>query len=188
MAEAYALRTFLRDIAGIVVEEREPARIVMLITPFLQRFAAQGSGLLDSVLQAPPDQRGAYLLHEEGDDSFFVIVTLLPPAASTGVHFHGDWRASVVLRGEQEQTTYRRADEGSDLSCAELVEAGRERQASGAISLLPDGGYHGARSVDGPTLLLSVLAGSPDEHAYYRYDAEAKALRREGFGFLKAAH
>ena len=188
MPGAYPLQLFLRDVAGIVVEEDRPARIVSFLTPLLHRFATDGSGLPEYVLRTTQTQAGAFLLHEEGDDSFFVIANLLPPGAHTGIHYHGDWRAAVVLRGEQDETTYRRADEGSDLSCAELVETGRQRQATGSVSVLPDGGYHSAHN-GGATavLLLAVLAGTPDDHAYYCYDAETKALRRAELDFLKAA-
>jgi predicted metal-dependent enzyme (double-stranded beta helix superfamily) len=176
---SYPLRAFLRDVAGIVVEEEEPARIVGMVTPLLERFAADGSGLPETLLRGTSSQAAAYLLHEEGDDSFFVIASVLLPGAATGIHYHGVWRAAVVLRGEQEETSYRRADEGSDLTGAELVESGRTHQTAGAISALPDGGFHSAQNGAGePVVLLTILAGTPEGHAYYRYDADAKALRR----------
>ncbi|HVC31249.1 MAG TPA: hypothetical protein VND24_08685 [Steroidobacteraceae bacterium] len=188
MADGYPLQAFLRDVAGIVVEEQEPARIVRLLTPLLRRFAIEGAGLPAHLLHWPHEGAGASLLHEEGDDSFFVIATVLPPGAATTIHYHGDWRAAVLMRGEQEETTYRRADEGSDLTCAEIAEEGRARQTAGSVSAMAAGGYHSAKNDGGvDALLIAILAGTPDDHPYYRYDAEAKALRREQIELLKAA-
>jgi predicted metal-dependent enzyme (double-stranded beta helix superfamily) len=186
MAERYALRTLLRDIAGIVVEEEQPSRILELIAPLLERFAQQGSGLPPGIRESRSEQPRSYLLHEEGDGSFFVIARVLPADGDTGVHFHAAWRASILLEGEQEQTTYRRADEGGDLTCADLAEASRERRGSAALSASPDGVYHRTRnSRQTPAIALAVLAGTPDDHPYYRYDSESRTLRRAELAFVK---
>lgn len=189
MAEGYPFRVFIRDVAGIVVEEQQPERIVTLLTPLLQQFLASPAGM--PTFRPDGDSAGIrhHLLHEEGDGSFFIIASTLQPGVSTGPHLHGDWALGGVLSGRRQETGYRRADEGTDLTCAELVESDRVLKSPGEVwRMLPQECHAGANPEQTPLISLHLLAGTPERHPYYRYNAESRTLHRAHLPLARALH
>jgi predicted metal-dependent enzyme (double-stranded beta helix superfamily) len=81
---------------------------------------------------------GQYALYRAEDGSLCLFSLVVPAGVSTPVHDHLAWGVVGVYRGEQHETVYRRLDDGSDASRAQL-EIAREQplEAGDLYALIP---------------------------------------------------
>ena len=63
---------------------------------------------------------GQYALYRAEDGSLCLFALVVPAGASTPVHDHLAWGLVGLYRGEQQETVYRRLDDGRDEAKAEL--------------------------------------------------------------------
>lgn len=187
MADGYPIREFIREVAGIVVEERDPQRIVALIAPFVRRFLSEGSGMPEYARHAQGGQATAHLLHREGDDSFFIMTIAMPPGAEGAIHCHNSWIVSGVLEGIEAETLYRR--ETGPEGAVEFAQSGSRRNAPGAISALTSPEEFHALANPGAvlSLVIDVLSGSPESHLRLVYDPQSKSLTPSPYTIARAS-
>ena len=82
---------------------------------------------------------GQWLLFRAGDRSLSLFSLVIPPGSATPVHDHLAWGLVGLYRGEQEETVYRRVDDGSVHDHAQLdVEEVRTLHPGDFYLLLPD--------------------------------------------------
>jgi 3-mercaptopropionate dioxygenase len=105
-------------------------RVEALKPAFAQLLAADG-WLPESC--AVPDEKsrmgdgiGQYALYRAEDGSLCLFSLVVPADAATPVHDHLAWGLVGVYRGEQDETVYRRLDDGSDPARAQLEVAKRQ--------------------------------------------------------------
>jgi predicted metal-dependent enzyme (double-stranded beta helix superfamily) len=105
-------------------------RVEALKPAFAQLLAAEG-WLPESC--AVPDEKsrmgdgiGQYALYRADDGSLCLFSLVVPAGAATPVHDHLAWGLVGVYRGEQDETVYRRLDDGSDPARAQLEVAKRQ--------------------------------------------------------------
>lgn len=117
-------------------------RVEALKPAFAQLLAADG-WLPESC--AVPDEKsrmgdgiGQYALYRAEDGSLCLFSLVIPPEAATPVHDHLAWGLVGMYRGEQDETVYRRLDDGSDPARAHLEVAKRQALKPGDFyPLLP---------------------------------------------------
>src|SRR5438093_7556831 len=63
---------------------------------------------------------GQYALYRAEDGSLCLFSLVVPASAATPVHDHLAWGIVGIYRGVQDETVYRRLDDGSDSQHAEL--------------------------------------------------------------------
>jgi predicted metal-dependent enzyme (double-stranded beta helix superfamily) len=63
---------------------------------------------------------GQYALYRADDGSLCLFALVVPAGASTPVHDHLAWGLVGLYRGEQQETVYRRLDDGRDEATAQL--------------------------------------------------------------------
>jgi 3-mercaptopropionate dioxygenase len=81
---------------------------------------------------------GQYALYRARDGSLCLFSLVVPPGASTPVHDHLAWGLVGIYRGRQDETVYRRLDDGGDPSRARLEVAKRQQLGPGeCYALLP---------------------------------------------------
>jgi 3-mercaptopropionate dioxygenase len=117
-----ALVTATREASATIADVR--ARVDALRPAFAELLGADG-WLPDEYAQ--PDVKsgmgggiGQYALYRAQDGSLCLFSLVIPPGVSTPVHDHLAWGVIGVYRGRQEETIYRRLDDGSDESRAQL--------------------------------------------------------------------
>src|SRR5262249_60151037 len=77
-------------------------------------------------------------LYRAEDGSLCLFSLVVPVGASTPVHDHLAWGLVGIYRGRQDETVYRRLDDGSDPARAELEVAKRQQLGRGACyTLMP---------------------------------------------------
>src|SRR6478672_370844 len=81
---------------------------------------------------------GQYALYRAEDGSLCLFALVVPVGASTPVHDHLAWGLVGIYRGRQDETVYRRLDDGSDPTRARLEVAKRQQLGRGEFyALLP---------------------------------------------------
>src|SRR5205823_10567625 len=84
------------------------------------------------------DGIGQYALYRAEDGSLCLFSLVVPADAATPVHDHLAWGLVGVYRGEQDETVYRRLDDGTDPTRAQLELAKRQALGPGDFyALLP---------------------------------------------------
>lgn len=106
------------------------ARIEALKPSFARLLAADG-WLPDDYARPDETSRmgdgiGQYALYRAEDGSLCLFSLVVPSDAETPVHDHLAWGLVGVYRGEQDETVYRRLDDGCDPSQAQLEVAKRQ--------------------------------------------------------------
>ncbi len=117
-------------------------RVAALMPSFAALLAADG-WLPEEF--ARPDEKsgmgggiGQYALYRAEDGSLCLFTLVVPAGASTPVHDHLAWGLVGIYRGRQDETVYRRLDDGSDPSHADLEVAAQQTLARGeCYTLLP---------------------------------------------------
>jgi 3-mercaptopropionate dioxygenase len=110
-------RQMARDVA--------PSERIEALKPAFARLLADDHWLPDDLARADAKSRmgdgiGQYALYRAEDGSLCLFSLVVPPGASTPVHDHLAWGIVGVYRGEQDETVYRRLDDGSDAAHAQL--------------------------------------------------------------------
>jgi predicted metal-dependent enzyme (double-stranded beta helix superfamily) len=125
LVDTPAIRALIEETQRQMERDVSNAERIEALKPAFGRLLASDSWLPDSL--ARPDDKsrmgdgiGQYALYRAEDGSLCLFSLVVPPAASTPVHDHLAWGIVGVYRGEQDETVYRRLDDGSDPARAQL--------------------------------------------------------------------
>jgi 3-mercaptopropionate dioxygenase len=154
--ETTRLRASIRD---------DAARVEALRPAFATLLAADG-WLPDSCAQPDEASRmgggiGQYALYRAEDRSLCLFSLVVPAGASTPVHDHLAWGLVGIYRGRQDETVYRRLDDGIDPARARLEISKRQQLDRGQFyALLPpaDDIHYVSTLSDTPSISIHLLA------------------------------
>ncbi|MGH8186891.1 MAG: hypothetical protein ACREUC_10035 [Steroidobacteraceae bacterium] len=116
---------------------------------------------------------GQYALYRAEDGSLCLFSLVIPPGASTPVHDHLAWGVIGVYRGRQEETIYRRLDDGRDERRARLEVARQQVVQAGEFYTLlpPTDDIHFVKTVsDVPSVSIHLLANDTACVWRHRFD------------------
>jgi 3-mercaptopropionate dioxygenase len=126
---------------------------------------------------------GQWLLFRAADRSMSLFSLVVPSRSATPVHDHLAWGLVGLYRGEQEETVYHRADDGSSDEHAHLdvVEVRTLRQVDFYVLLPPEGDIHAVRTTsEAPSVSIHLLgndAGCVWRHAFDPTAAKVRSFR-----------
>lgn len=115
------LRSFVTEMATLLRETADEARILEAGGALLQRLVARDDWLPEAYAQADPERYGQYLLHCDSLERFSVVSFVWGPGQATPIHDHTVWGLVGVLRGAELAQAYVRQAGG-------LVAAGAPRR------------------------------------------------------------
>jgi 3-mercaptopropionate dioxygenase len=104
---------------------------------------------------------GQYALYRAEDGSLCLFSLVVPVGAATPVHDHLAWGLVGIYRGRQDETVYRRLDNGADEGRADLEVAKRQELGRGEFYALlpPIDDIHYVRTIsDTPSISIHLLA------------------------------
>jgi len=135
---------------------------------------------------------GQYALYRAEDGSLCLFSLVIPAGAQTPIHDHLAWGLIGVYRGVQDETVYRRLDDGSDESHAKLDVARRQTVKHGEFyTLLPPlDDIHYVRTIsDTPSISIHLLANDTACVTRHRFDAQTGIVTpfRSGYSNAKCA-
>jgi predicted metal-dependent enzyme (double-stranded beta helix superfamily) len=113
---------------------------------------------------------GQYALYRAEDGSLCLFSLVVPPGSSTPVHDHLAWGLVGIYRGRQDETVYRRLDDGSDPERAELRVSKRQELGPGDFYPLlpPTDDIHYVRTIS-ETASVSIHLLANDTACVWRH-------------------
>ena len=141
------------------------ARVDALKPAFAALLAAEG-WLPDNFARPDESSRmgggiGQYALYRAEDRSLCLFSLVVPAGSATPVHDHLAWGLVGIYRGRQDETVYRRLDDGSDPAQARLEVSKRQQLGPGQFyALLPpaDDIHYVTTISDTPSISIHLLA------------------------------
>ena len=135
---------------------------------------------------------GQYALYRAEDGSLCLFSLVIPPGAQTPIHDHLAWGLIGVYRGVQDETVYRRLDDGGDESRAQLEVARQQTVKHGEFyTLLPPlDDIHYVKTIsDVPSISIHLLANDTACVTRHRFDAATGVVTpfRSGYSNAKCA-
>jgi 3-mercaptopropionate dioxygenase len=132
---------------------------------------------------------GQYALYRAEDGSLTLFSLVIPAGAETPVHDHLAWGLIGVYRGRQDETVYRRLDEGQVEGEARLEVARRQTMETGEFYALlpPRDDIHFVRTVsDVPSVSIHLLANDTACVWRHRFDPAAGTMQAFRSGYSNA--
>lgn len=135
---------------------------------------------------------GQYALYRAEDGSLCLFSLVIPPGSQTPIHDHLAWGLIGVYRGVQDETVYRRLDDGGDEGRADLQVARQQTVTHGQFyTLLPPlDDIHYVKTVsDVPSVSIHLLANDTACVTRHRFDAATGIVTpfRSGYSNAKCA-
>ena len=135
---------------------------------------------------------GQYALYRAQDGSLCLFSLVIPPGAQTPIHDHLAWGLIGVYRGMQDETVYRRLDDGADDTKATLEVARQQTVKHGEFyTLLPPlDDIHYVKTVsDVPSISIHLLANDTACVTRHRFDAATGVVTpfRSGYSNARCA-
>ena len=132
---------------------------------------------------------GQYALYRADDGSLCLFSLVVPPKSRTPVHDHLAWGLVGIYRGEQDETIYRRLDDGSEAGKARLEIQQQQRLSAGQFySLLPpQDDIHYVETVsDVPSISIHLLANDTACVWRHKFDPQAGSVTAFRSGYSNA--
>ena len=137
------IRALIDETRRLTAAIPDAATRVDALRPAFAALLAADGWLPDSCAQPYTGSRmgggiGQYALYRAEDGSLCLFSLVVPAGASTPVHDHLAWGLVGIYRGRQDETVYRRLDDGSDPARARLEISKRQQLGRGEFyTLLP---------------------------------------------------
>jgi predicted metal-dependent enzyme (double-stranded beta helix superfamily) len=170
-----------------------PARVEALKPAFGALLAAEG--WLPDAYAAPDETSkmgggiGQYALYRAKDGSLCLFSLVIPVGAETPVHDHLAWGIVGIYRGRQDETVYRRLDDGRDAARADLEIAKRQTLRRGEFYALipPADDIHYVKTVsDAPSVSIHLLANDTACVWRHRFDPDSGVVTPFRSGYANA--
>jgi predicted metal-dependent enzyme (double-stranded beta helix superfamily) len=172
------LEEFIAEVRRVAAEEPHRPRTVQILRPAFAGLLRDQTWLPERF--ALPDPSGGmgggignYLIYRSADRSLTLMSLVLPAGSSTPVHDHLAWGLVGLYRGEQEETVYRRLDDGDEHDKADLVAVERRHLRPGDFYdlLPPEGDIHGVQAIgEQPSVSIHLLGNDIGCTWRHRYE------------------
>jgi predicted metal-dependent enzyme (double-stranded beta helix superfamily) len=132
---------------------------------------------------------GQYALYRAEDGSLCLFSLVVPVGQSTPVHDHLAWGLVGIYRGRQDETVYRRVDDGSDPARATLEIAKRQELGRGELYALlpPTDDIHYVRTIsDTVSISIHLLANDTACVWRHRFDSVSGVVTPFRSGYANA--
>ena len=188
------IRALIDETQRLMRDVADDASRVDRLRPAFGRLLAAEGWLPDEYAQPDHKSRmgggiGQYALYRAEDGSLCLFALVVPPGARTPVHDHLAWGLVGLYRGQQHETIYRRADDGSRDGRAVLEVARRQAIGRGEFyTLLPplDDIHHVETVSDTPSVSIHLLANDTACVWRHRFDPDAQTVTAFRSGYSNA--
>jgi predicted metal-dependent enzyme (double-stranded beta helix superfamily) len=194
LVDAPEVRSLIAETERLTAAIKDDAARVEALRPAFARLLA-ADGWLPETCAAPDDASrmgggiGQYALYRAEDGSLCLFSLVVPAGASTPVHDHLAWGLVGIYRGRQDETVYRRLDDGRDPAHAELEVAKRQQLGPGEFYTLlpPTDDIHYVRTIsDTPSISIHLLANDTACVWRHRFDPASGAVTPFRSGYANA--
>jgi predicted metal-dependent enzyme (double-stranded beta helix superfamily) len=179
LVDAPAIRALVEETRRLTTEIADTKQRVEALRPAFARLLAADDWL--PTQYGEPDLKsgmgggiGQYALYRAEDGSLCLFSLVIPAGSQTPIHDHLAWGLIGVYRGVQDETVYRRVDDGRDELEARLEVARQQTVKQGQFyTLLPPlDDIHYVKTVsDTPSISIHLLANDTACVVRHRFDA-----------------
>lgn len=164
------------------------------LTPAFSELLAADGWLPERYAQPDDASRmgdgiGQYALYRAQDGSLCLFSLVIPAGAETPVHDHLAWGIVGLYRGEQDETVYRRVDDGSDPAHAQLEVSKRQPLKRGDVYPLipPTDDIHYVKTTSAAaSISIHLLANDTACVWRHRYEPASGAVTPFRSGYANA--
>src|SRR5438046_4004032 len=166
LVDTREIRALIDETRHLTKTIRTDAQRVEALRPAFARLLAADGWLPEECARPDAGSRmgggiGQYALYRAEDGSLSLFSLVVPAGAATPVHDHLAWGLVGIYRGRQDETVYRRLDDGSDPARARLEISKRQQLGRGEFYTLlpPADDIHFVTTVsDTPYISIHLLA------------------------------
>ena len=182
------IRALIEETERLRRDVEDDATRVERLRPAFARLLSADGWLPDAFGQ--PDAKsgmgggiGQYALYRAEDGSLCLFSLVIPPKSRTPVHDHLAWGLVGIYRGQQDETIYRRLDDGTEEGKAVLAVQQQQRLSAGEFYTLlpPQDDIHYVETVsDIPSISIHLLANDTAcvwRHRYHPDEGTVTAFR-----------
>jgi 3-mercaptopropionate dioxygenase len=194
LVDAPEIRTLIAETRRLTREIADTdTRVAALKPAFAKLLAAEG--WLPAACSRADEKSGMgggigqYALYRAEDGSLCLFSLVVPAGASTPVHDHLAWGLVGIYRGRQDETVYRRLDDGSDPARATLAVAKQQTLDRGDFYALlpPADDIHYVRTVsDTPSISIHLLANDTACVWRHRFEPDSGKVTPFRSGYANA--
>ena len=188
------IRALVAETQRLMQEEGDDRARVEKLRPAFARLLAADGWLPDAC--AAPDFKsgmgggiGQYALYRAEDGSLCLFSLVIPPKSRTPVHDHLAWGLVGIYRGAQDETIYRRVDDGEEEGKATLEIQQQQRLSAGEFYTLlpPKDDIHYVETVsDTPSISIHLLANDTACVWRHRFEPDAGTVTAFRSGYSNA--
>ena len=188
------IRALIDETHRQVAHADDPVKRVEALKPAFARLLAAEGWLPDTF--ARPDEKsrmgegiGQYALYRAEDGSLCLFSLVVPADSATPVHDHLAWGLVGLYRGAQDETVYRRLDDGSDPNTAKLEVSKRQSLEPGDFYALipPTDDIHYVKTIsETPSISIHLLANDTACVWRHRFDPASGAVSAFRSGYANA--
>jgi predicted metal-dependent enzyme (double-stranded beta helix superfamily) len=188
------IRALIEETARLTGAIRDDAARVEALRPAFAALLAADGWLPDSCAQPDASSRmgggiGQYALYRAENGSLCLFSLVVPPGAATPVHDHLAWGLVGIYRGRQDETVYRRLDDGADPARARLEVSKRQQLGPGQFyALLPpaDDIHYVSTISDTPSISIHLLANDTACVWRHRFEPDSGVVTPFRSGYANA--
>ena len=177
---SYTLHQFAGDVATAAkqIESGGIQAFRAALHDPVRQIVARTDLLENAMPRAGNNVAESWFLYFDGNMS--IVLFKVPQAPAVQPHDHGIWETLFVYRGKIRHTVYQRADDGSQLGRAHLMEVDSALLGPGEFALVaPPKDIHGFHAVEDDTYGITVSMGAyKPERLYFDLSAGSYEVRR----------
>ncbi len=157
---SYNIENLVADIKSLRTDCQDEAQLMDSIRPLAIR-AAMDPGLIDSRMYVADEELGygSTLLHEESDQTLFIVVDSWLPGRGVRPHDHGTWAVVVSMTGTEKNILWQRVDDGRTSGYAKLEKGAEIDVGIGEAITLATGEIHSVENQGSETTLSLHIYG-----------------------------
>lgn len=135
MSSSYSLDQYVCDLRSITAKQTDPVTITKLVAPLARKFAQTPGWMRPEYRECDVEQGfGVHILHEEPNHDLAVFLISWLPNRGTTPHNHKTWAVVVGLKGQEQEVSYDRLDDGSNPGYADLRRTDSHVMTAGDIA------------------------------------------------------
>ena len=172
--------TFVEQLRAIAAQETTAAAIVARVRPLVQALVDDPRWLKPKMEVCDPEQGfGIHMLHEEADHRLAVLVAAWLPGRGIPPHDHGTWSVVGGVRGVEQNTFWKRVDDGTNTALAEIVADRTVNIGPGDVITNFERDIHSVKNAsDVATVSIHVYGKHINHTDRYGYDPVKKGMKR----------
>lgn len=185
---------FIAEVTPLVKQKLKPATLVGRVEPLLRKLVSTAGWLSADHRKAIPAKPYAqYLLHRPEDLSFSVVSFVWNPGQGSLVHDHCTWGVIGQYEGFEDETRFRRTDDGSRSGFAELEPASQHTFRPGDVSHVypPDRDVHRIMNNSAtPTVSIHIYGGDIGSQRRHSFNLENGRVQEfvSGYDVVPGTH